>query len=134
MDLVAHGAELAIRRVLAEYCQLCDDGDFDALAERFTSDGSLDFAGRTSAGRPALVAFFERLQPPALRGKHLTTNSIITVEGNAAMATSDFVFLRIIDGTLRPMFSGRYADVLKREAGRWRIAHRAITTLDATVW
>lgn len=118
--------QLAISRVLAEYCQLCDDGDFIALVERFTPDGEFVFGRRSATGRPALVEWFERTQTPELRGKHLTTNSLIDVaaDGDHAAVSSDFLFTQISDNAITLALAGRYRDAFVRVDGRWLIERR----------
>lgn len=122
---------LAIRRILAEYCQLCDDGRFPELVDRFTSSGTFVFGDHVITGRDALIAWFERTQAPARRGKHLTTNVIVEVDagGEVAVAVSDFVFLGFVKGVLTPIIAGRYVDEVQRVDGIWRIDRRAATTI-----
>ena len=119
----------AIRRVLAEYCHSCDDGDFDALLECFTTDAEFVFAERVVAGRDALRAWFEKTQRADRRGKHLTTNTVVDVDGDTATARSDFVFLVRSDAGLVPLLTGRYRDALVRDGSRWRLGRREAATL-----
>ncbi len=123
--------ELEIRRVLAEYCQRCDDGEFVALVDCFTDDGSFVFAGRVQTGREALLQWFEATQAPGHRGKHITANVVvdIDIDGDHASASSDFVFLAKSEGHLVPRLTGRYRDDLRRDGDRWRIHRREATTL-----
>jgi len=123
--------ELAILRVLAAYCQLCDDGNFADLVEQFTPDGVIAFGDDAVTGRQELHAWFERRQTPERRGKHLTFNPIVELGGRRARAASDFVFLRLVDGVPTPAITGRYRDELRREAGHWRIERRDIEVLQA---
>jgi 3-phenylpropionate/cinnamic acid dioxygenase small subunit len=119
--------ELEIRRVLALYCHRCDDGDFDALLDLFASDGEFVYGARACRGRGELRAFFDEMQgTPAQRGKHLTLNSVLEIEGDRAMAVSDFLFLRFVDGALTPVYTGRYRDLFARVEHRWRITRREV--------
>ena len=122
--------ERAIMRLLAEYCHLVDDARYDDLAELFTVDGHFSFGRLTATGRPDLRAWFERNQPPELRGKHLTANTVIDVDGDDARAVSDFVFLGFADGRLAPLLTGRYRDELRRVDGRWLIRSRDAAALE----
>jgi uncharacterized protein (TIGR02246 family) len=122
--------ERAIQRLLAEYCHLCDDGDFDALVDRFTPDGSFVMGDRVASGREALLRWFERRQPPERRGKHAMTNVIIEVQGDHADVRSDYVFLAFVDGALTPLMAGRYRDELHCADGSWRFARREATALE----
>ncbi len=119
-------AQLAISRTLAEYCHLCDDGQFSDLVRRFAPGGSFAFAGVVVTGRDALERWFAQNQPLELRGKHLTTNAVIDVDGDRARAVSDFVFLRRIDGVVTPQIAGRYRDAFVRLGDQWLIDRREV--------
>ncbi|MCH2173778.1 nuclear transport factor 2 family protein [Myxococcota bacterium] len=109
----------AIRRLLAEYCQLCDDGQFDKWAGLFTSDGSFTAFGRTHTGRPALAEFIAS----APLGKHLCFNAVIDLDGNKARCVSDFMFYK----RNRELGSvGRYVDELVCEEEAWRFVSRSV--------
>jgi 3-phenylpropionate/cinnamic acid dioxygenase small subunit len=123
--------ELAIFRTLATYCRRCDDGDFAALVEEFTTDGVITFGNEIATGREELLAWFDRRQPPDQRGKHLTFNPIIEIAGRRARVVSDFVFLRIIDGAPTPTIAGRYHDEFRNNGGRWAIQRRDIVLMRA---
>ncbi len=122
-DVVGH--ELAIRRVLASYCLRLDDGQFGALAELFTPDGSFSYGGTAVSGPAAIEAWFTTNQPPARRGKHLTLNSLIDVDDDHATVTSDYIWVRSVNGVISLGLAGRYQDTLVRTDGRWLIARRA---------
>jgi SnoaL-like domain len=119
-------AQLAISRALAEYCHLCDDGDFSNLVQRFAPGGSFAFGGAVVSGRDALEEWFARNQRPELRGKHLTTNAIVDVDGDRARVVSDFVFLRTIDGVVTPQIAGRYRDAFVKLGDQWLIDRREV--------
>jgi uncharacterized protein (TIGR02246 family) len=119
----------AIATLLAEYCHLCDDGDFEGLADRFTDDGTFVFGDRTMTGRNALIRWFERTQSPERRGKHLTSNVAVTIDGDRATVVSDYVFLTKVDGRPTPLIAGRYDDDLVRVDGRWRFRQRVATVM-----
>jgi hypothetical protein len=125
-DVAVLADELAIQRMLSTYCHLCDDGDFARLVDRFTPDGALAFGNEVVTGRAEVLAWFERNQPPELRGKHLMTNTVVEVAGDRASALSDFVFLRVVDGRTRPAVAGRYRDELVRVGEEWLLERRDI--------
>ncbi len=131
MDIARVIAERDIARLLAEYCRLCDDGEFDALIERFTEDGEFEFAGRVVRGRADLRAWFAKTQSPQRRGKHLTANAIIDVDatGERAVVVSDYVFLAKSEGRLVPVLTGTYRDELRCSAGRWQISRREASAI-----
>ena len=57
-----------IRRTLAEYSQLCDDGRFDEWGELFTDDARLEVMGQVKTGRSAIVTYMRSVQPAESRG------------------------------------------------------------------
>jgi SnoaL-like domain len=118
--------ELAIARTLAVYCHRCDDGDFAELVDQFTTDGSFAYLGEEITGHEQLRAWFESKQPPDRRGKHLTMNVVVDIDGDRARAVSDFVFLRLVDGSPSPAVAGRYRDELQCVNGRWLIGRREV--------
>jgi hypothetical protein len=71
----------------------------------------------------------EGLQPPAARGKHITANTLVDVDGSTATATTDYLFVRASTGGLVLIAAGRYHDQLVRDGSRWQFRQRAITTL-----
>jgi 3-phenylpropionate/cinnamic acid dioxygenase small subunit len=121
----------AIRRTLAAYCQLLDDGRFDDWVELFSEDIALTVMGQTAHGRDAVRAFIEPVQGPDVRGRHMMSEPLITVapSGDRATVTTDYCFLT---RDMTVMSAGRYHDVLVRDAGegdRWRISRREIVFL-----
>jgi len=121
--------EDGIRRTIAEYSQRCEDGHFDRWAELFTEDARLVFGEQTTEGRTAIKTYMEGLQPPAARGKHITANTLVDVDGSTATATTDYLFVRASTGGLVLIAAGRYHDQLVRDGSRWQFRQRAITTL-----
>jgi 3-phenylpropionate/cinnamic acid dioxygenase small subunit len=118
--------EDAIRRTIAQYCQLCDDGRFDEWADLYTDDATFSVMGKTYTGRADVKAFIEKGQAPERRGKHLCFNSIIDIDGDSARAITDYVF---IDKQHAITSAGRYHDRLIRQPDRWRFAERRILFL-----
>lgn len=117
-----------IRRTLARYCQLCDDGRFDEWAELYVPDATFSVMGRTHTGRAEIQAFIEAGQPAELRGKHVCANSLIDVDPDRAHATArtDFVFVGRTDEGLAITSAGRYHDTLVREGDAWLFRSRQI--------
>ena len=116
--------ELGIRRTIAAYCHLIDEGDFARLVQEFAPNGSFAFGSQVATGPDALLRWFEKNQPPHRRGKHLTVNTLVDIDGDRARAVSDFVFLRWIGGALTVEATGKYRDALVRIAGHWKIERR----------
>jgi ketosteroid isomerase-like protein len=119
----------AIEGVLAEYCHRCDEGNFDELVDLFTDDGCFSFGKREATGRAGLLEYFEWAQAAGRRGKHLSSNVVVHVQGETAVAVSDYVFLVRREDTIVPLAAGRYDDDLRKVEGRWRIRRRVTTNL-----
>jgi 3-phenylpropionate/cinnamic acid dioxygenase small subunit len=117
-----------IRRTLASYCQLCDDGRFDEWAELYTPDATFEALGRTYTGREQIKGFIETYQAPELRGKHITGNALIDVDsiGAVATASTDYVFVGPTAEGLAVISAGRYHDTLVRDGDRWLFRRRKI--------
>lgn len=116
---------LAVQATLARYCHRLDDGDIDGVLALFTPDGVFSYLGATAHGPDELRAFFARSQgTPELRGKHLTVNVDVQVDGDTATSRADFLYLRAGETGPIPQIAGRYEDDLRRIDGEWRIARR----------
>ncbi len=121
--------EEAIRRTLAQYCQLCDDGRFDEWIDLFTADARFHVMHRTEQGHDAIVGFMRVGQSEDKRGRHALLASVIDLadDGATARAWTDFAF---IDKARAVTSVGRYHDELVRgDDGRWRFALREIVFL-----
>ncbi len=115
-----------IRRTLARYSMLCDDGRFDELCELFLEHAKFHVLGTTHEGRTGVRTFLDTYQGPDQRGKHVTTNSLIAVDGwgGTAKAWTDYL---LVDQTNAVLSVGRYHDVLEREGDKvWRFVVREI--------
>lgn len=118
-----------ITRTLARYCQFLDDGDFDRWIELFSEDARLVFAGTIHEGRPSIREYMQQVQPPEGRGKHITSNVLVDVDGDTASALTDYLFVRPTHRGLVPVATGRYHDHLIRAGEDWRFQRREITLL-----
>ncbi|MDF3312207.1 nuclear transport factor 2 family protein [Rhodococcus sp. T2V] len=121
--MVANDIE-GVRRTLAAYCQLMDDGDYGEAANLFHSDARWTVAGVVYNGITEirnLVASW-----PVPDGiKHLTFNSIIDVDGGLATAVSDYLVMKATDIGGVAIRAGRYHDSLSRSAsGEWKFSER----------
>ena len=119
--------EEAIRRVIAEYCQLYDDRNWDALAGIFTDDASFRVRDIEVEGGKKIVEFLGQM--PAQRGIHGSFNPLIDVDGDTARAAVDYLWFGDIEGTLTIGSGGRYLKRLVRQPDRWRIAELEIRLL-----
>lgn len=128
MDARRVADELSIRRLLAAYCHLCDDGRFSELVDLFAPGASFVHGATTLAGHAALRDFFEERQGrPEQRGRHLTLNTVVDIHAGTARALSDFVYLKFVEGLVTVARAGRYRDdFIRMEDGQWRFARREV--------
>jgi len=130
-QLTFEAVDAAVRRAIAAYTQAMDDGRTDDVIATFCADGSATFPGLgTATGHDELRAAYAKAVPQ-IPQRHLVLNTLITGwDERQAMATSDVVFLVLVDGKWRVQLIGRYDDALRREAdGEWRFTRRAATFL-----
>jgi ketosteroid isomerase-like protein len=126
--------EAAIRDTLYAYGSALDYGDRDQFLGCFTPDADyfvtmrIEGAGAMEFhGYDELAGYFNgHTHAPAAWHKHITTNPMVTIDGDTATATS--YFLRVdAGGEAGPaivLASGRYKDDLVRDQDRWRIRSR----------
>jgi ketosteroid isomerase-like protein len=124
-------AESEIHRTIAAYCQTCDDGRFEEYGECFATDAVVAVMGEEIVGRNAIVAWISKAMPADKRGKHVTINSLVTVDPDATRATAhvDYLFVAKSPNGPRMTQAGRYLDVLVPEGDRWVFVRREITFL-----
>lgn len=121
--------EQQIRRTLGQYSQRLDDGRFEEWSELFTDNARVVFMGQVTEGRDAIRNYMETVQGDGKRGMHVTTNSLIDVDGDGATATTDYLFVRPTAEGIGVVAAGRYLDQLARHDGQWRFQVREITLL-----
>lgn len=115
-----------IRNTIARYCMLCDDGRFEEWSELFAPDGRFAVMGSVHEGREDIRTFIEESMPPEVRGKHVSMNTVIEVDGwgGTASAWTDFIF---VSSGRDILTAGRYHDELVRSGDkRWRFTLREI--------
>ena len=118
--------EEGIRRTLALYCQLCDDGRFDEWADLYTEDAVFRVMGGEHRGPEAIKAFIAKAQPAGQRGKHVAVNPLIYVDGDTARAWTDYIWVGPGSGQFPVTSAGRYHDRLVKRDGRWLFSERQI--------
>lgn len=113
-----------IRRLLAKYCQLLDDGRFDEWIDLFTADVEFVVMGMHKHGHDELRGFIEPSQQADARGKHMISEPWIEIESEtSATATTDFAWISK-QGAVGQ--SGRYVDRIVNQEGRWQFQRREI--------
>jgi len=115
--------ESAIRRLLADYCHLLDDGQFDEWIALFDEDVVFVVMGNRLRGRDAVRSFIEPTQQEDDRGRHMLSEPVIEVDGDTARVATDYVF---VSRTNTILSTGRYLDVMRRAPDRWCFASREI--------
>ena len=130
--------EAAITNLLYRYAELIDAGDFAAAAQlfRYATLTSRDAQGDyyQSDHEQLLQRWRELIKGyPSGRPetKHLVTNPIVEVEGDAATARSYYTVLQQLgESPVNVLASGRYHDRFERVDGAWRFTHRDYTLMD----
>lgn len=120
-----------IRNLLGTYCDLMDQGDFDALGELFTNGRLADEAGAAIAvGADAVANLYRvgtKLYDGSPRTKHVVANTVIDrhEDASTAVARSSYVvFQQTDDLPLQAIISGRYHDTFEQHDGAWRFVER----------
>nr|WP_246438403.1 nuclear transport factor 2 family protein [Novosphingobium piscinae] len=115
-------AEQACARLVADYANLNDCGDWDGVAGLYAEDARF---ARPSApedwivGRAAILAAL-RARPPR-RGRHLCSNVVITVE-SAQLARGTCAIGLFVEG--QPPLVGSFHDRFVKIGPAWRFAER----------
>lgn len=119
----AAGEESQIRKLLAQYCQLLDDGRFDEWTALFTDDIEFIVMGMHKHGHDELRGFIEPSQQADARGLHMISEPWIEIDGTTATATTDFAWISkdsVVGQT------GRYHDQILKTTDGWRFQRREI--------
>lgn len=127
-------AEEGIRRTLALQAHLRDDGNLTEWPDNFTEDASFTSPAGTFRGRDNIAVHLNDVYARGGKGgRHLVGASVIDVDGDHAVATTDFTFVAPSeDGSLRILAAGRYDDRLVHHVdGRWRFEDRVVSLLSA---
>ena len=117
----------AIGRLIARYCHTCVEGELAAFGDLWAEDAELVLRGTVIAGRDAICDALIAKQPPERRGRHMTVNIVIDLDGDTARALSDFMFFAPDpEHGLVLRFVGRYADEFVRADAGWQFCRREI--------
>jgi 3-phenylpropionate/cinnamic acid dioxygenase small subunit len=123
-------AERQILNLIHRYAELVDAGDFDALGEMFGAARYGMVGGPMARGAEVAGAMrdFVQLHEGSPRTKHITTNTMLEIDGGCATARSYFTVLQAVDHlALQPILAGRYADEFARHDGSWHFTSREIS-------
>ena len=126
----ALGDREAIRELLAEYCFRLDECRFEEFGALFTDSAEWGPERLPKARGPAAIAELVRSIVP-VRGegparRHLTSNIVIALAGDAARVKSNFLMVR--ESAAGPLLAiaGTYEDEVVRTPQGWRFQSRRI--------
>ena len=120
----------AIRELLAEYCFRLDECRFEEFGRLFTDTAEWGPERLPRARGPAAISALVRSIVP-VKGegpvrRHLTTNIVIALEGDAARVKSNFLMVRESDSGPLLAIAGTYEDHVVRTPAGWRFQSRRI--------
>jgi 3-phenylpropionate/cinnamic acid dioxygenase small subunit len=127
-----NGHQAEIEKLLYEYAERIDLGNFAALADLFehaviTTPGVPPGPGGRAAALEMYTKSTRLYEDGTPRTKHVTTNIIVEVDeaSDTATARSYFtVFQALEDFPLQAIIAGRYHDKFERVDGHWRFSER----------
>lgn len=117
----------AIKQLVARYNLAFDYGDVDGYLATWAEDGLFHRSNalRSYQGHNALR---ELITTFPVKGRHVSTNFVIDVDGDRASASSYLLYLSA-DG-YQPVMFGVYADELERSANGWVFTARRLKVDD----
>lgn len=119
--------DLAVRRLLARYCLLVDDRDFDQLVDLFTEDGRFSILGTDMRGRPAIREWLDTVPDPMFH--HVTNVVVSNGSHDTVHSVSDcLVGGKGENGAWSIWMLGRYHDTFVGEGRELRISQRIFTS------
>ena len=115
-----------IREVLHLYCFHMDEGKFDELSTLFAPDGEWIAPYRTARGPEEIAAWLKQSVPPTPKRVHYAMNTVIGLDGDEAVAKSNYLVM--VEGPEGPVPSvcGTYADRLVRTGTGWKFRRREL--------
>lgn len=132
-DLGTLADNVAIQTAISTYAMGLDERRWELWDQVFTEDAVIDF--RPMGGKletPAeMSGRLGRPDPDWLFAQHQVTNVVITIDGDAATAYSDYGFetgrrTGSPGEIARASGGGKYEDTLRRTEAGWRISERLV--------
>ncbi|MBI5512406.1 MAG: nuclear transport factor 2 family protein [Deltaproteobacteria bacterium] len=117
---------LDILELYARHARAEEAGDLVRVLETFTEDGALESLRGVFRGRAQLRVLLTGVLE-LIRGKrHVTFHHVMVAVTEGVRVDADFV---LIDPHTTPgvVAVGSYTDLVRREDGAWRFAHRRVT-------
>ena len=123
---VAVETDLAVRRLLARYCHLVDDRDFDAAAALFSEDARFRVWDQDFTGPEAIRAWMQTIPESML---HQVTNVVVSNGSHpgTAHAVSDLIASGKGDAGWSILMVGRYNDSFTGSGRELRFSQRIVT-------
>jgi ketosteroid isomerase-like protein len=123
---VAVEEDLAVRRLLARYCHLVDDRDFDAAAALFTDDARFRVLDKDVVGRPAIREWLDTIPTSMF---HHVTNVVVSngSRDGTLHAVSDLTAGGKSEAGWSTWMLGRYHDTFVGEGREMRFDQRIVT-------
>jgi hypothetical protein len=115
-DLRNIADELAVHRVLAEYCLRLEVSPFEEWLDLFTEDTVYEVFKRTLRGREQVASMLSK----APHGVHLGGPARIEINGEQANTIQNYLF---IDSATGKWNMGWYHRTLVRTDKGWKISH-----------
>lgn len=130
--------ERELHLVLVRYARLCDERDWNAIAEVFSEDASANYGGWSLPDRAAILAMLQGNLGGCGPTQHLLGNLVVELDGIGGQQTvSSRIAVRASHRGAGEKKAdtydcmGYYHDRWSRTDGGWRIAHRAmVVTLE----
>jgi hypothetical protein len=120
--------DIAIRRVLSEYCFCLDQGRFKDLGALFTEDGLWKAGYGSATGPEAIHRFLTDLIPASPKRRHFVANAVIDPAGPGEVTVLAY-YLVVRESEYGPAISvaGSYEDRLRRMPdGGWKFVSRIL--------
>lgn len=118
--------DLAVRRLIARYCHLVDDRDFDAATALFTEDARFRIADTDLRGQDAIRKWFETIPEGMF---HQVTNVVVSYgsQPDTVHAVSDLTAGAKTDSGWVVLMMGRYHDTFTGSGRDLRFSQRIVT-------
>jgi hypothetical protein len=123
-------AQFAIQERIALYNQSLDQGRYDDFLACWAEDGVFDGLGGPYVGKPAIRGFISRYDERyrlRLHGlRHFTVNTVSRIDGDLATSHSHLQLVSTGSKGASILFTGLYADSLRRDGGQWLFTRRRL--------
>ncbi|NND82291.1 MAG: nuclear transport factor 2 family protein [Gammaproteobacteria bacterium] len=115
-----------IQDLIAEYCDIIDQGDFDRLNDVFTEDAFIDYSamGGAAGSRDEIITFLNNVMPMFINTQHMISNYQIKIDGDTASGRIMCFNPMEISGNPVFFLGLWYVDEYRRTPDGWRISKR----------